>query len=383
MVVRRLTELRPGDKDGAHGRRTKRPLGLLGDGGQLQTGGVRGPSFCLEWRCIKEPSCAYLEALRLATLPCLSSSPLTRNDTHIFKCISPLTLHLSKPDLIIVNLGKLITMTFNQNSERSPLLAVEPPSERPHYHRQPSTFDTHTLHPQKRQHEECHLDYNDVLRDVIIGFSDGLTVPFALTAGLSSLGSAKVVILAGIAELFSGMISMGLGAYLAAVTERDHYASQEQREVFEVENMPDAEKDEVYDILGQYHISRAAATPLVDELCKNPQQWVRFMMDFELKLEKPNVHRAWISAVTMGLSYFIGGLIPMIPYFVMDRVREALFVSIGITVAVLLVFGYVKNYVAIRNHRAGVWGAVQTLVIGMLAAGTSYAIVRSLDRKDN
>lgn len=270
-----------------------------------------------------------------------------------------------------------------QYSERSPLLIGEPPSERPHFRHQPASFDTRTLHPQKAHHEECHLDYNDFLRDVIIGFSDGLTVPFALTAGLSSLGSAKVVIIAGLAELFSGMISMGLGAYLAAVTERDHYASQEKREIFEVENMPDAEKDEVYDILGKYHISRSAATPLVDELCKNPQQWVRFMMDFELKLEKPNVHRAWISAVTMGLSYFIGGLIPMIPYFIMERVREALFVSIGITVAVLLVFGYVKNYVAIRNHKAGLWGALQTLVIGMLAAGTSYLIVKSLDRGDS
>lgn len=270
---------------------------------------------------------------------------------------------------------------MTSHSERSPLLAIEPAIERPHVH-QNRSYDNRTLHPKKCQHEEFHLDYSDFLRDVIIGFSDGLTVPFALTAGLSSLGSAKVVIIAGLAELFSGMISMGLGAYLAAVTERDHYDSQEKREKLEVENMPDAEKEEIFEILEDYQISRSAATPLVTELCKNPEQWVRFMMDFELKLEKPNVHRAWISAVTMGLSYFVGGLIPMIPYFMMERVREALFVSIGITVAVLLVFGYVKNYVAIRNHKAGVYGALQTLVIGMLAAGTSYAIVRGLDRKD-
>ncbi|CAM1503650.1 Fc.00g012410.m01.CDS01 [Cosmosporella sp. VM-42] len=271
---------------------------------------------------------------------------------------------------------------MNHLSEASPLLPVEPAFERTRNLHQHQSYDSRAINPKKSQHEECHLDYSNVLRDIIIGFSDGLTVPFALTAGLSSLGSAKVVIIAGLAELFSGMISMGLGAYLAAVTERDHYQSQEQREIYEVEHMPHAEKEEIYDILGNYHISRAASTPLVDELCKNPKQWVRFMMDFELKLEKPNIHRAWISAATMGLSYFIGGLIPMIPYFIMKRVREALFVSIGITVAVLLVFGYVKNYVAIRNHRAGVWGALQTLVIGMLAAGTSYAIVRGLDRKD-
>ncbi|RSM10850.1 hypothetical protein CEP52_003308 [Fusarium oligoseptatum] len=253
-------------------------------------------------------------------------------------------------------------------NETSPLLQVEPAIERSiSYQSNHTPYDVRPLHPQQCKHEECHLDYSDILRDIIIGFSDGLTVPFALTAGLSSLGSAKVVIIAGLAELFSGMISMGLGAYLAAVTERD---------------APADERTGVYDVLEKYSVSRGAAASLVDELCKNPQEWVRFMMDFELKLEKPNVHRAWISAVTMGLSYFIGGLIPMIPYFVMDRVREALFVSIGITVAVLLVFGYVKNYVAIRNHRAGVWGAVQTLVIGMLAAGTSYAIMNGSEISD-
>ncbi|KAI5460323.1 Ccc1 family [Mariannaea sp. PMI_226] len=260
-------------------------------------------------------------------------------------------------------------------NESSPLLPAEPSIEHPHQQQV-------SLYPRKSQHEECHLDYSDILRDTIIGFSDGLTVPFALTAGLSSLGSAKVVIIAGLAELFSGMISMGLGAYLAAVTERDRYLSQAEKETYDVHNMPEVERDGVYGILEKYHVSRSAATPLVDELCKNPDQFVRFMMDFDLKLEKPNVHAAWISAATMGLSYFVGGLIPMIPYFLMDRVREALFVSIGITVAVLLVFGYVKNYVAIRNHKAGLWGAFQTLVIGMLAAGTSYAIVRGLDSKD-
>ncbi|KAM0355134.1 hypothetical protein ACHAPU_000994 [Fusarium lateritium] len=268
-------------------------------------------------------------------------------------------------------------------SETSPLLSPEPSIERSISYSNSQAYDPRALHPNYSKHEECHVDYSDILRDIIIGFSDGLTVPFALTAGLSSLGSAKVVIIAGLAELFSGMISMGLGAYLAAVTERDAYHSQAGKKEFSVQNRPSDERTGVYDVLEKYSISRSAAAPLVDELCKNPTEWVRFMMDFELKLEEPNVHRAWISAVTMGLSYFIGGLIPMIPYFVMSRVREALLVSIGITVAVLLVFGYVKNYVAIRNHRAGIWGAVQTLVIGMLAAGTSYAIVRGLDRNDS
>lgn len=263
-------------------------------------------------------------------------------------------------------------------SESSPLLPAEPVSECTVQHR----ADCRSLSSSISSSDESRLDYNDILRDVIIGFSDGLTVPFALTAGLSSLGSAKLVIMGGLAELFSGMISMGLGAYLAAVTERDHYHSEEQGQTHEVRCMPEEQRGEIFSILEKYNVSRAAATPLVNELCRNQDQWVRFKMDFGLRLEKPNIHRAWISAVTMGLSYFIGGLIPMIPYFIMSRVREAMVVSIAVTVVVLLGFGYVKNWVTIRNHRAGLWGAVQTLIIGMLAAGTSYVIVRALDRRD-
>lgn len=276
---------------------------------------------------------------------------------------------------------------MSPQSESSPLLPAEPLTEheRPALYTRPSSgrkTPWNFIPPAPpRPHKETHSDYNDILRDVIIGFSDGLTVPFALTAGLSSLGSAKLVIMGGLAELFSGMISMGLGAYLAAVTERDHYRSEQLREEREVVHMPREEKEEIFDILCGYGVSRAAAQPLVDELCNNPKQWVRFMMDFELKLENPDVSRAWISALTMGLSYFIGGLIPMIPYFIMEKAQEALFVSIAITVVILLAFGYGKNYVTIRSQRAGVWGALQTLLIGALAAGTSYAIVRALDTK--
>jgi vacuolar iron transporter family protein len=267
-------------------------------------------------------------------------------------------------------------------SESSPLMPG-PNTPRPGFRtrRSSTRANPRTFIPPTERHAENHADNGDVIRDIIIGFSDGLTVPFSLMAGLSSLGSTKLVIMGGLAELFSGMISMGLGAYLAAVTERDHYTSEEKRERREVETMPAEECEELFAILGGYDISRAAAAPLIDELCRSPEQWVRFMMDFELKLEKPNVGRAWISALTMGLSYFFGGLIPMIPYFVMQRAQEALFISIAITLVVLLVFGFVKNYVTIKTNRAGLWGALQTVVIGVLAAGTSYAIVRALDTK--
>ncbi|KKA26006.1 hypothetical protein TD95_002719 [Thielaviopsis punctulata] len=228
-------------------------------------------------------------------------------------------------------------------------------------------------------HSEPGSANSDILRDIIIGFSDGLTVPFSLTAGLSSLGSTRLVIMGGLAELFSGMISMGLGAFLAASTERDHYVSEEQREYWEVQHMPSQEREEIFDIMASYGICRDAAAPMVAELCKNHDHWVRFMMDFELKMEKPDTSRAWISGVTMGLSYFVGGLIPMLPYFFIDVAQKALWVSVGITVVVLLVFGYVKSIMTIRSMRAGVYGAFQTLAIGMAAAGASYLIVRYLD----
>jgi VIT1/CCC1 family predicted Fe2+/Mn2+ transporter len=234
----------------------------------------------------------------------------------------------------------------------------------------------------RNNHLEHHASNGDVIRDIIIGFADGLTVPFALTAGLSSLGNTQLVVMGGLAELFSGAISMGLGAYLAAATEREHYFSEEARERAEVVSKPDAEREEIFAIMAKYYVSREAATPLVDDLCQNTDQWVRFMMDFELRLEAPNVNRAWISALTMGSSYFIGGLVPMIPYFVMRDATKALFVSIGITVVILVVFGFIKDWITVRTTRAGVWGAIQTLTIGVIAAGTSYGIVRGLNAKD-
>lgn len=252
----------------------------------------------------------------------------------------------------------------------SPSNPMEPRSE------QKGALPSDNLAP---SHGEKHSDYGDVVRDTIIGFADGLTVPFALTAGLSSLGSSKLVIVGGLAELFSGAISMGLGAYLAAVTERDHYTAEEKRERDEVCNRPEDEKEEIYEIMARYGIDRESTKPIVDQLARNPEEWIKFMMDFELKLQQPNVSRAWISAGTMGLAYFIGGLIPMIPYFAMPNVTHALFVSIGITVVILLAFGFIKNYVTVRSKRSGFNGALQTLFIGVLAAGVSYGIVRGID----
>ncbi|OAA40644.1 hypothetical protein NOR_05732 [Metarhizium rileyi] len=265
-------------------------------------------------------------------------------------------------------------------TESSPLLPAEPSSETPF----PGAHDSKSANLQWASSTSSpgttsHFDYSDTLRDVIIGFSDGLTVPFALTAGLSSLGSTKLVIMGGLAELFSGMISMGLGAYLAAATERDTYASQEKHERARAP-LPHQRHADIHAILERYDVSRAAAEPLAHELCVDPVRWLRFTMDFSRCPNVPGARRAWISGLTMGTSYFVGGLVPMLPYFLWRSIRDALAVSVLVTVVILLAFGYAKNYVAIRNHRAGVWGALQTLVIGVLAAGTSYLIVKALDR---
>jgi VIT1/CCC1 family predicted Fe2+/Mn2+ transporter len=122
---------------------------------------------------------------------------------------------------------------------------------------------------------ERHFDYGAVIRDITIGFTDGITVPFALTAGLSSLGSSKIVIVGGLAELFSGAISMGLGAYLAAVTDRDHYKSEEAREREEVLTKPEDEKEECFEILGEYGISREASKSAIECLVQDNEQWIR------------------------------------------------------------------------------------------------------------
>ncbi|AEO58501.1 hypothetical protein MYCTH_2305861 [Thermothelomyces thermophilus ATCC 42464] len=276
---------------------------------------------------------------------------------------------------------------MSHSSEETPLLSPELSSpERP----PPSTSSrvrpkvvnrmTSSAPQPERPHVEAHMgQYDSIMRDVIIGFSDGLTVPFALTAGLSSLGDSRIVIMGGLAELCSGMISMGLGAYLAADTERQHWEAELERESAEVDACPAVERTEIYDILARYGVGREAAAPLVAELTASKDRWVRFMMDFELRLPEPDVGRAWASAATMGLSYFVGGLIPMLPYFFLSRTDRALLVSVAITVVILLIFGFLKNWLAIRTRKAGLWGSVQTLIVGALAAGTSYAIVRALD----
>ncbi|CAO3694810.1 unnamed protein product [Rhizopus stolonifer] len=229
------------------------------------------------------------------------------------------------------------------------------------------------------RHMEEHFESAEIVRDTIIGLSDGLTVPFALAAGLSSLGDSKIVIYGGAAELVSGAISMGLGGYLAARAEIEHYRTERIREEMEVEECPQDEEEEIVEILEPYGLDRQTIQPIIEKLKANPQKFVDFMMKFELNLEMPDPRRSWISALTIGLSYFVGGLIPLLPYFFMDDATLALYVSVAVTSLTLLIFGYIKSRLV--NPRGAVWGAFQTLLIGAVAAGASYGIVYFLPQE--
>jgi VIT1/CCC1 family predicted Fe2+/Mn2+ transporter len=221
-------------------------------------------------------------------------------------------------------------------------------------------------------HTEKHLKSSDFITDVVIGMSDGLTVPFALAAGLSgAVNSNSIVITAGIAEIVAGCIAMGLGGYLAGKTEQEHYQSELQREYDEVDTVPEKEMQEVKEIFEEYGISREGQNMLATELSKNKVNWVNFMMKFELGLEKPNPNRARNSALTIGLAYFVGGLLPLSAYFFTKTPHSGLLVSIILTTLSLFVFGFFKSKV---TGQPQLKGAFKVTVIGLVAAAAAYFV---------
>jgi len=226
------------------------------------------------------------------------------------------------------------------------------------------------------RHIERHFTAGEAVRDIVIGMSDGLTVPFALAAGLSgAVAASHIVVTAGLAEVAAGSIAMGLGGYLAARSDAEHYASELTREEQEIRDVPDAEAAEVADVLERYGLAPAEAATVVTSMRQRPTQWRDFMMRFELGLEEPDPRRALRSALTIAVSYVVGGLIPLAPYILAPTVREALRVSVVVTLAALFVFGYVKgHFTGARPTR----GALQTVVIGGLAAGAAFAIARAI-----
>jgi vacuolar iron transporter family protein len=229
------------------------------------------------------------------------------------------------------------------------------------------------LHP---EHAERHFTASDTVRDVVIGMSDGLTVPFALAAGISgAIAASHLVVTAGLAEIAAGSIAMGLGGYLASRSEAEHYASERRREEDEVETVPDIEAREVAEIFAGYGLSRAESASVVEGLRKRPQPWVDFMMRFELGLERPDPRRALASAVTIGGSYAVGGIVPLAPYVLVGNARTALAVSALVTLLALGIFGFVKgNFTGSRP----LLSAAQTMAIGGIAAAAAFALARAI-----
>ena len=223
-------------------------------------------------------------------------------------------------------------------------------------------------------HEEKHFTGSQTLRDIVIGMSDGLTVPFALTAGLSgAVFSNAIVLTAGIAEIIAGSIAMGLGGYLAGKMQADHYDSELKREYAEVESVPDREKQEIRDVLDVYGISSQTKDSFVEELANDKEKWVDFMMRFELGMEKPKLNEAAKSAGVIAGGYIAGGLVPLLPYFFTDTPLQALPASCIVTVIALLVFGYFKAS-AIDQPRLK--GALFTASTGALAAAAAFGIAK-------
>jgi VIT1/CCC1 family predicted Fe2+/Mn2+ transporter len=223
-------------------------------------------------------------------------------------------------------------------------------------------------------HVERHFTAGEVVRDVVIGMSDGLTVPFALAAGLSgAVDNSHIVVVAGLAEIAAGSIAMGLGGYLAAKSDAEHYESERQREAREVQEIPDEEAREVQKVLADYGLSHEDSVPVVQALTRKPKEWVDFMMRFELGLEEPDPKRAVQSAATIAVSYVAGGIIPLSPYMALHSSRMALGWSVLVTLIALGVFGYVKGrFTGSRPGRS----ATQTIVIGGLAAGAAFLLAK-------
>jgi vacuolar iron transporter family protein len=223
-------------------------------------------------------------------------------------------------------------------------------------------------------HVEKHFTGSQTIRDIVIGMSDGLTVPFALAAGLSgAVADSHIVVTAGLAEIAAGSIAMGLGGYLAAKSDAEHYASERAREEREIVAIPEAEAQEVVEIFEAYGVTAQESAPVVAALRQRPARWVDLMMGMELGLEKPDPKRALASALTIGGAYIMGGSIPLSPYIVLPNAQTALLVSVVVTLTALFVFGALKgSFTGTSPLRSG----LQTLLIGGLAAAAAFSIAK-------
>jgi VIT1/CCC1 family predicted Fe2+/Mn2+ transporter len=234
---------------------------------------------------------------------------------------------------------------------------------------------------QPSQHHEFHFNSSATVRDIVIGLADGLTVPFALAAGIAGAvtnvaNPSHLVVTAGLAEIAAGSIAMGLGGYLASRGDTEHFASERRREEMEVVERPADEEAEIYEIFEQYGVAREAATPVLRSLQANPTAYVDFMMRFELGLEEPAPDRARSSALTIAASYIAGGIIPLAPYFILSDVDIALRWSVVITLIALTIFGGVKG---LALGSSIVKSAIQTVAIGGVAAAAAFTLARLIN----
>jgi VIT1/CCC1 family predicted Fe2+/Mn2+ transporter len=226
----------------------------------------------------------------------------------------------------------------------------------------------------KDVHQEKHLGSSVFITDIVIGMSDGLTVPFALAAGLSgAVQNNSVVIIAGISEIVAGSIAMGLGGYLAGKTAQEHFQSEMKREYDEVESIPENEKEEVKLVFAQYGLNEHTQNIIVDELAKDKDKWVDFMMRNELGLEKPDINRARNSAATIGISYIIGGIIPLSAYFFTRTPLQGLLISALLTLICLFLFGYFKSK---ATGQPPLKGALKVMLIGITAAAAAFLVAK-------
>lgn len=227
-------------------------------------------------------------------------------------------------------------------------------------------------------HKEEHFENQAIIKDLIIGVSDGLTVPFALAAGISSISEdTHFIVVAGIAEIIAGSISMGLGGYLSGKSEIEHYNSEKIKEYREIIEKPDHEEQEIYDIFEKYHIKKENLVDLMNVLKNDHDSWVDFMMKFELNLEEPNSKRPFISAVTIAGGYLLSGIYTLFPYIIIKETLKALYVSIGITCFALFLLGFLKNN---GNIFSRLKSAFHTTFIGILAAGAAFGITYGINK---
>lgn len=227
-----------------------------------------------------------------------------------------------------------------------------------------------------RPHVEQHFSGSATVRDVVIGMSDGLTVPFALAAGLAgAVSNHWLVVIAGASEIAAGSIAMGLGGYLAARSDADSYQTELAREQREIKELPEAETEEVRQIFTGYGLAGNALESAVTAVTAQPESWLRFMMKEELGLDEPDPKRALASGLTIGASYIAGGLVPLLPYFFPLAVEHALIISAIVSLIALGIFG------AVKAHFTGVpivRGTAETMLLGGLAAGVAYLIARGI-----